>query len=115
MGGKPFEAVIDLQRETEIKSVGGSFLQSARSWIWMPVNIKFEISSNGTDWSEVADIKTDVSPTEMNPVTKEFRQSITPIKRRYVRVRAFNIGKIPAWHAGAGADPWIFVDEIFID
>ena len=26
--GKPFEAVIDLQRETEIREVGGSFLQS---------------------------------------------------------------------------------------
>jgi putative alpha-1,2-mannosidase len=39
--GKPFEALIDLQHETEIVSVGGSFLQSARSWIWMPANIKF--------------------------------------------------------------------------
>lgn len=29
--GKPFEAVIDLQKETEIRSVGGSFLQVARS------------------------------------------------------------------------------------
>src|SRR4030095_14861018 len=33
--GKTFEAVIDLQKESEIKSVGGSFLQAARSWIWM--------------------------------------------------------------------------------
>jgi hypothetical protein len=52
--GKPFEAVIDLRRETEISLVGGSFLQSARSWIWMPANIKFDISNNGSDWSEVA-------------------------------------------------------------
>jgi predicted alpha-1,2-mannosidase len=113
--GKPFEAVIDLQRDTEIRSVGGSFLQSARSWIWMPVNITFEISTNGSDWKEVADIKTDVPLTEVNPTIKEFRQTITPVKTRFVRVRAFNIGKIPNWHPGAGGDPWIFIDEVFID
>ena len=113
--GKPFEAVIDLQRETEIKQVGGSFLQSARSWIWMPSNIKFETSNNGSDWKEIADIKTDIPLTEMNPTVKEFRRTIAPVKARYVRVRAINIGKIPSWHPGAGSDPWIFVDEIFIE
>jgi hypothetical protein len=111
---KPFEAVVDLQRETEIRSVGGSFLQSARSWIWMPSNIEFQISDNGVDFRTVADIKTDVPLTEMKPTIKEFRQTISAVTARYVRVRAFNIGKIPSWHLGAGGDPWIFVDEIFI-
>jgi hypothetical protein len=50
----------------------------------------------------------------MDPTLKEFRRSILPVKARYVRVRAFNIGKIPSWHPGAGGDPWIFVDEILI-
>src|SRR4029079_188351 len=36
--GKPYEAVIDLQRATDIKEVGGSFLQVAGPWIWMPSN-----------------------------------------------------------------------------
>ncbi|MGD9631192.1 MAG: GH92 family glycosyl hydrolase [Pyrinomonadaceae bacterium] len=112
--GKPYEAIVDLQREIEIKEVGASFLQVAGPWIWMPANIELQISNNGTDWSGVADIKTDVPLTEMKPTIKEFRQAITPVKARYVRIRAFNIGKIPAWHLGAGGDPWIFVDEIFI-
>jgi len=38
-----FVAVIDLQRETEIKKLGGGFLQVARSWIWMPTRIEFEV------------------------------------------------------------------------
>jgi hypothetical protein len=80
----------------------------------MPANIEFQVSDNGTDFHTVANIKTDVPQTEMNPVIKEFRQSITPTKARYIRVRASNIGKIPSWHPGAGGDPWIFVDEIFI-
>ncbi len=112
--GKPYEAVIDLKRETEIKELGGSFVQAAGPWIWMPANIKFEISSNGNDWTQVADIKTDVPLTEMKPTVREFVQKITPVKARYVRIHAFNIGKIPSWHLGAGGDPWIFIDEVII-
>ncbi len=112
--GKTYEAIIDLQRETEVKELGASFLQVAGPWIWMPANIKFEVSNNGTDWTEAANIKTDVPLTEMTPTIKEFRQTITPAKARYVRLRAFNIGKIPSWHLGAGGDPWVFIDEVII-
>jgi putative alpha-1,2-mannosidase len=112
--GKPFEAVIDMQRETEIKEVGGSFLQSARSWIWMPDRLEFEVSSDGEKFTKIADWKPGFPQQEMNGTPKEFLRSITPVKARYVRVRAHNFGKIPSWHLGAGGDPWIFVDEIFI-
>ena len=113
--GKTFEAVIDLQKETSIKSVGGSFLQVARSWIWMPDRIEFETSTDGVNFKRVAEIKPGFLQQEMDPVIKDFSQPITPTRARYVRVRAFNFGKIPAWHPGAGGDPWIFVDEIFVD
>jgi putative alpha-1,2-mannosidase len=112
--GKPFEAVIDLQRETEIKEVGGGFLQSVRSWIWMPDRIEFEASSDGANYVKIADFKPSFPQTEMNTVTKDFVQSVALIKARYVRVRAYNFGKIPSWHPGAGGDPWIFVDEVII-
>lgn len=112
--GKTFEAVIDLQRVTDIKELGGSFLQSAGSWIWMPDRIEFQVSDNGTDFRSVAEIKNDVSQTLTMPTIKQYRQAITPTRARFVRVRAYNFGKIPSWHLGAGGDPWIFVDEIFI-
>ena len=112
--GKTFDAVIDLQRETEIREVGGSFLQVARSWIWMPDRIEFEVSTDGSSFTRVADIRPGFPKQEMNAVMKEFTQSLAPTRARYVRVRAFNFGKIPAWHPGAGGDPWIFVDEILI-
>jgi predicted alpha-1,2-mannosidase len=112
--GKVFEAVIDLQRETAIKEIGGGFLQSARSWIWMPERVEFEASKDGANFVKIADFKPGFPQTEMNTVTKDFLQRVTPTKARYVRVKANNFGKIPAWHPGAGGDPWIFVDEIFI-
>ncbi len=112
--GKTFEAVIDMQRETNFTEVGGSFLQSARSWIWMPDRIEFEALLDGENWYKIAEIKPGFPQQEMEPAMREFRQKVEPARARYVRVKAYNFGKIPAWHLGAGGDPWIFVDEIFI-
>ncbi len=112
--GKPYEAVIDLRRETGIKEVGGGFLQVAGPWIWMPDRVEFETSNDGTNFTRVAEIKPNFPQREMTPTIREFTQRINPIKVRYVRVRAYNFGKIPSWHLGTGGDPWIFVDEIIV-
>jgi len=95
--------------------LGGSFLQVAGPWIWMPERIEFEASADGRGFTKIAEIKTDVPQQEMNPTIRELLKDIDPVKARYVRVKAYNFGKIPAWHPGAGGDPWIFVDEIFIN
>ncbi len=113
--GQDFVATIDLQRETEIKKLGGGFLQNARSWIWMPTHIEFEVSGDNINFTKVADIKTDVASDDMKEQIRDFVQTISPVKARYVRVHAYNFGKIPTWHPGAGGDAFIFVDEIFID
>ncbi|NJM52589.1 MAG: hypothetical protein HC846_03825 [Blastocatellia bacterium] len=110
-----FVAVIDLQRETEIKKLGGGFLQVARSWIWMPTKIEFETSNDNVNFTKVAEIKTDVSPEDMSEQFKDYKTSISPVRARYVRVKATNLGKIPSWHPGAGDNAFIFVDEIFIE
>lgn len=112
---KDLIATIDLQRETEIKRVGGGFLQNARSWIWMPTRIEFEVSSDGVNFTRVAEIKTDIASDDMKEQIRDYIQKITPIKARYVRVHAYNLGKIPSWHPGAGDDAFIFVDEIIIE
>ncbi len=112
--GQDFVATIDLQKETSISKVGGGFLQTARSWIWMPTHIEFEISTDGVNFTRVADIKTDIAPEDMDSKIRDYVQTISPTKARYVRVHAFNLGKIPAWHPGAGFDAFIFVDELFV-
>jgi hypothetical protein len=57
----------------------------------------------------------DVSEKLEGVVTKEFVKSFPPKNARYVRIRALNFGKIPAWHPGSGGDAWTFVDEIIIE
>ncbi len=65
-------------------------------------------------FTKAAEIKPGFPQTEMTPTIREYTQKISPTKARYVRMRAFNFGKIPSWHPGAGGNPWIFVDEIII-
>ena len=113
--GQDFIATVDLQRETQLHSLGAGFLQVAGSWIWMPTFVQFEVSDDGVNFRRVVDIKTDVPVTEMTPVKRDYTRDIPPTKARYVRIHAYNLGKIPSWHPGAGGDAWIFVDEILIN
>ncbi len=114
--GKPYEAIIDLKRETMVREVGAGFLQVAGPWIWMPERIEFEISRDGTDFRRIATIRPNFPQTDMKPSVRTFVETIAPagIPARYVRIKAHNFGKIPSWHLGAGGDPWIFIDEIII-
>ena len=31
---------------------------------------------------------------------------------KYIKIKAYNYGKLPPWHQGAGGDAFIFIDEI---
>jgi hypothetical protein len=113
--GQDFVATVDMQRVSEITKVGGGFLQNAGSWIWMPTHIEVETSIDGVNFAKVADIKTDIAPDDMESKVRDYVQTISPVRARYIRVHAYNLGKIPAWHPGAGNDAFIFVDEIIIE
>jgi len=113
--GQDFIATVDLQKEIDLHSLGAGFLQVAGSWIWMPTFVQFEVSDDGVNFRRVVDIKTDVPVTDMDPVKRDFARDIPPTHARYIRVHAYNLGKIPSWHPGAGGDAWIFVDEILIN
>jgi predicted alpha-1,2-mannosidase len=112
--GKTYEAIIDLKRETEVKTLGASFLQVAGPWIWMPDRVEFEVSSDGTNFKKVLDFRPEFPQREMAPTIREFTKTIDPVRTRYVRLRGYNFGKIPSWHPGAGGDPWMFIDEVII-
>ena len=118
--GKDFVAVVDLGKTQAISRLGAGFLQDAGSWIWMPRRVEFEISLDGQTFTPVLSIPNDV-PDGSNPdthigtIAKDFVKNVTRQEARYVRIKAVNFGKIPAWHPGSGGDAWIFVDEIIIE
>jgi predicted alpha-1,2-mannosidase len=113
--GKDLVALVDLGEVQQVSKVGASFLQDIGSWIWMPSRLEVELSTDGKTFGPVISIANNVSEKREGAITREFATSIPPQSARYIRIRAVNFGKIPAWHPGSGGDAWIFADEIIIE
>lgn len=56
-----FVATIDLLEIKDIHTIGAGFLQDARSWIWSPVDVSFEVSCDGTNYTPVATLSTPIA------------------------------------------------------
>ncbi len=112
--GVDFEAVIDLREVRDIHLLGAGFCQDARSWIWLPSKVLFEVSEDGENWVEAASA---ASPMAMDDHTIRIWDCKFPVslQARYIRVRAINPGPIPDWHPGAGSPSFIFIDEIQVE
>ncbi|PZR24475.1 MAG: alpha-mannosidase [Flavobacterium psychrophilum] len=109
-----FEAVIDLQKKKKVSGVSARFLQDSRSWILMPAKVEYYVSDDNVNYVLAHTIKNTVDPKEDGSIIKSFDATLINVKARYVKVKAYNFGKLPEWHQGAGGDAFIFIDEISI-
>lgn len=111
--GQDFEAVVDLQKEMKIHSIGATFLQDSRSWILMPTKVEYYTSNDNVNYTLLETINNDIDPKEDGNKIKSFNVDKN-IKTKYIKVKAYNFGKLPEWHQGFGGDAFIFIDEILI-
>ena len=110
--GKDLIATIDLHKSTEIKTVGMNVLERIGSWVYYPKSIHFEVSENGVDFKEVAQMNQE----QIEAVQGKVRLTLTEIvNAKFIRVRAVNHGLIEAGNPGAGHQAWLFADEILVD
>ncbi len=107
-----FECVIDLQKETEVSKFSASFLQDSRSWILMPVKVEFYTSQDNVHFTLASTIQNDIDAKDYEVRIKDFAGNALPQKARFVKVKAYNYGKLPEWHQGFGGDAFVFIDEI---
>ncbi|WP_412464741.1 GH92 family glycosyl hydrolase [Flavobacterium mekongense] len=112
-----FEAVVDLQKEQVVTEFHGTFLQDQRSWILMPTKVEYYISSDNINFTLVATIDNDIDPKTDDNQIKDFNIRLPKsLKAQYVKIKAYNYGKLPEWHLGYpyNGDAFIFIDEITI-
>lgn len=107
-----FEAIIDLKMQKEITEISSNFLQDSRSWILMPTKVEYYVSSNDKDYFLMATINNEVNAKNYDVTIKKITSKTFPTEARYVKVKAYNFGKLPDWHQGVGGDAFIFIDEI---
>jgi predicted alpha-1,2-mannosidase len=110
-----FEAVVDYGVEIMATELGGSFLQDVKSWIWMPLNVKFYTSIDGKNFEYAGTVKAKREQNDYELTIDELNIKLNnPKKARYLKVVAKSIDDIPQWHPGFGDRGYIFVDEIWM-
>lgn len=108
------DVIIDLTKIMRISEVHAGFLQDTKAWIVMPGSVSVEVSSDNKNFIPVYNGKDFLNVENLEPQIKIVQARFQPVSARYVRIRASQYGKLPAWHEGAGGDTHIFMDEIEI-
>lgn len=113
--GQDFEAVIDLNEAKKVKSVSARFLQDSRAWILMPTKVEFYTSEDNVNFKLIKTIENKLDARNTEVQIADFETLIPETKAKFVKVKAYNFGKLPEWHQGAGGEAFIFIDEIIIN
>ncbi len=105
----------DLGSVKSINKVTSSYYQYNNSWIFLPTEVIYQISSDGITFTNLATIKNETDPKTRGKFIQDFVAEFTDVKARYVRLVAKNIQNCPDWHEAAGSKAWLFIDEIGIE
>ncbi len=111
---KDLIATIDLGGEKSVKNISIGCLQNYSDWIFLPQSVKYEVSSDGKAFTEVATVNNTVSVNEKS-AKLDFTGQFPERKARFIRVTAKNLGVCPKGHNGEGKPAWLFADEIIVN
>ena len=110
------DVVVDLGHVARVRSVRIGFLQDANSYIFYPPEVRFEISSSGTIYTELQTVSLSPAPRDTTKTTVTRVATHIPAEGRYLRIHAPNPGLTLAW--GSATDmikSFLFCDEIQIE
>ena len=115
-----FVAVVELDKEKQVRMVGVNCLENMRSWIFYPKSLKVEYSLDGENWMPYGE-KTELKFAPGEELQASQGESHTQlfaahknVRAKYFKITLENYGKLPGWHLSAGEQAWLFADEIVI-
>ena len=119
--GTPMDITIDMRSDgkqscssEKYSSVTVGFMRYKRDWIFGPTALKAITSNDNLSYTELASIdipeaEEDV-PEDIANYTLHFPETDAP----FLRIIAEDTRTIPQWHAGAGRNGYLFVDEVIV-
>lgn len=113
--GEDMILLIDLGEEKEFSLLQMNFLKAVNSWIFLPEEVKLEISGDGENYVEVSKLKGDNSDQSYLVRSMPFIMQFDKARARYLKLSASSMKTCPEWHRGFGRPSWIFVDEIILE
>ncbi|MCX6225412.1 MAG: chitobiase/beta-hexosaminidase C-terminal domain-containing protein [Bacteroidia bacterium] len=108
------DVVVDLGKTTEISEASLGTIQFLASWIFLPVEVDFFLSADGTRFKSGGKAAGDPKLERTEDTVREYTVRFEKQPVRYIRVIAKNKATCPDWHVGAGGKAWIFADEITV-
>ena len=121
--GDSIDAVIEFSTNAVTQSrsnaISMRFMQNTFDWILAPTEIKVYASSDGKDWTLIADKHFDMDPRETGVRLKNYvvelpTNALTQSHINAIRVVVPNPGPLPEWHLAPGQPSYLFTDEIII-
>ena len=109
---KDMEALIAFDQPRNITVVKVNFLETTRSWIFLPSEVEVLVSPDGSKYTSLgkqsfaAALQDKSRGITMAEIKKQAKQV------RFIKVIAKNTGVCPLWHPGKGKPAWLFADEI---
>ena len=110
-------AVVELDKEQNVKLVGVNCLENMRSWIFYPKKVRIEYSTDGENWQpygEVPEQERLPEHSQQEDCTTQLFAVYKNVRAKYFKLTVENFGQLPDWHISAGEQAWVFVDEIVI-
>ena len=116
--GQDMVATVDLGSPQRITGLETGIYLYQDAWIFQPESILWEGALDGEQWFVLAEhgpsavLKQDDRQVRLD-IQGDLRGE-TP-EARFVRMSAVNPGRCPDWHAAAGSESWLFLDEMAIE
>lgn len=108
------DVILDLGQQRDLAEITLSCLEHSSARVFLPASIEIAVSADNKEYKTVATENLNVPEKSQPPSVKELGCRVAKVKAQYVRVRAKNIGTLPAWHPNAGANAWMYFDEIIV-
>ncbi|MCX6226632.1 MAG: discoidin domain-containing protein, partial [Bacteroidia bacterium] len=113
--GQDLKVIIDLDSIQTVRKVSLGFLQDISAWIFMPLKVEVEGSTDGKNFKLIGSADNQLDEHSKGAIRKDFVVEFSDETVRYIRVKATNRRICPDWHSGKGKAAFIFVDEIVVE
>ncbi len=113
--GDDMVMVADFGQPTQFSHVEMNWLKDEVSWIFLPKEVKIQVSEDGRTYRTVADtVVADAAKRDFHVRSVLFKFNFKPVKVRYLKIIAKSLKTCPKWHPGYGQPSWIFTDEVIV-
>jgi hypothetical protein len=105
---------IDMETPAIINNLEMSFLENHRHYMFLPREIRIELSNDGNNYKQVGSMIIEGPFEGVSAQIRKFKFDLEKVRTRYLKITAFNQIDLPAWRMRKDRKPWLMIDEIII-